>query len=398
VRQPAHAFPWYLTGVASWFSSFGMQNIVFPWLVTVVLHESPSRVGVALMSLMAPSILFMLLGGAVADRADCRLLLVRGHFLVALLPLGLALAITAGRLSYGALIVYALGVGTVGAFVLPARDAMLTRVATGNLGRAMAIMTTTQFGAQLVGIASGGTAEQVDAPTLLLIQATMLALGGLAALRLPPGPPAATPIVESRLAAMLDGVRAGARSAVIAPVLGAQLAVGVLYVGAFFVILPLMVRDDYHGGSVELSLVSICFWGGTIAATLAQIKLGALRRPGRAMIVALAFGAVILAAMSIGLPFRGLLLLCLLWGLGAGVVMTQGRTIVQIAAPETHRARILSMFQLGLMGGAPVGALLIGYLAALTGPRQAAVYPAACMLVVLAALLTRSRLWRHASA
>jgi len=149
---------------------------------------------------------------------------------------------------------------------------------------------------------------------------------------------------------------------------------------------------------VELSLVSICFWGGTIAATLAQIKLGALRRPGRAMIVALAFGAVILAAMSIGLPFRGLLLLCLLWGLGAGVVMTQGRTIVQIAAPETHRARILSMFQLGLMGGAPVGALLIGYLAALTGPRQAAVYPAACMLVVLAALLTRSRLWRHASA
>ena len=95
------------------------------------------------------------------------------------------------------------------------------------------------------------------------------------------------------------------------------------------------------------------------------------------MIIALAFGAMILAAMSIGLPFRGLLLLCLLWGLGAGVVMTQGRTIVQIAAPETHRARILSMFQLGLMGGAPVGSLLIGYLAAFTGPRQAAVYPAA---------------------
>ena len=134
MRQPAHAFPWYLTGVASWFSSFGMQNIVFPWLVTVVLHEPASRVGVALMSLMAPSILFMLLGGAVADRADCRLLLVRGHFLVALLPVGLALTIAAGLLSYGALIVYALGVGTVGAFVLPARDAMLTRVAAGNLG------------------------------------------------------------------------------------------------------------------------------------------------------------------------------------------------------------------------------------------------------------------------
>jgi len=143
----------------------------------VVLHEPASRVGVALMSLMAPSILFMLLGGAVADRADCRRLLVRGHFLVALLPLGLALVITGGRLSYGALIVYALGVGTVGAFVLPARDAMLTRVAAGNLGRAVAIMTATQFGSQLVGIASGAAAETVGAPALLLLQAGMLALG-----------------------------------------------------------------------------------------------------------------------------------------------------------------------------------------------------------------------------
>ena len=39
-----------------------MQNIVFSWLVTVVLHEPPARVGVAQMSLMAPSIFLMLLG------------------------------------------------------------------------------------------------------------------------------------------------------------------------------------------------------------------------------------------------------------------------------------------------------------------------------------------------
>jgi len=60
VHQPARAFPWYLASVGSWFSSFGMQTIVFPWLVTVVLHESPARLGIAQMSLMAPSILFVL--------------------------------------------------------------------------------------------------------------------------------------------------------------------------------------------------------------------------------------------------------------------------------------------------------------------------------------------------
>src|SRR4029450_13168387 len=56
-----------------------------------------------------------------------------------------------------------------------------------------------------------------------------------------------------------------------------------------------------------------------------QIRIGAMRRPGRAILLALTFGALVLAAMSLALPFRGLLGLWLAWGLGAGVVITQGR-------------------------------------------------------------------------
>lgn len=375
-----------------------MQNIVFSWLVTVVLHEPPARIGVAQMSLMAPSIFLMLLGGAVADRADCRRLLVRGHLVAALPPLLLGVAIARGGLTYVALIAYALAVGTVGAFVMPARDAMLTRVAAGGLGRAVAVMTATQFAAQLIGIAVGGGAGTIGAPALLFLQAALLAAGGVAALRLPAAPPVPGAAARSRLAAMRDGLRAAAESPIVAPVLIANLAVGVLYVGAFFVILPLIVRDIYGGGSAELSLLSLGFWGGTIGSTLVQLRLGALRRPGRAIVIALLLGAGVLATMAWPGPFPALVALCVVWGLGAGVVMTQARTLVQAAAPETHRARILSLFQLGLMGGAPVGALLIGYVAGFTGPRAAVVYPAAGMLLVLAGLLLRSRLWQQGEA
>jgi MFS family permease len=348
----ARAFPWYLAGTSSWFASSGMQTIVFPWLVTVVLHEPAARVGIAQMSLMAPSIFLMLLGGAVADRADCRRLLVRGHLVAALPPLLLGAAIAGGWLAYGGLIAYALAVGTTGAFVMPARDAMLTRVAAGGLGRAVAVMTATQFAAQLVGIAVGGSAGTIGAPALLLLQAAVLAFGGIAARRLPAAPPMAGAAARSRLGAMRDGLRAAAESSILVPVLIANLAVGVLYVGAFLVILPLVVRDGYGGGSGQLSLVSLGFWGGTIGSTLVQIRLGALRRPGRAIVVALFLGAGVLAAMAWPSPFPAFVALCLVWGLGAGVVMTQARTLVQSAAPETHRARILSLFQLGLMGGA----------------------------------------------
>ncbi len=138
--------------------------------------------------------------------------------------------------------------------------------------------------------------------------------------------------------------------------------------------LPLMVRDVFGGGSAELALVNTCFWGGTIASTIFQIRRSALRRPG---------------------PLSVFALICLVWGVGAGVVLTQGRIIVQLETPESHRARALAVFQLGFTGGSPIGALCMGYLAGQVGPRSAVLYPAAAMAVVLVVLFRRSGLWGH---
>jgi hypothetical protein len=44
---------------------------------------------------------------------------------------------------------------------------------------------------------------------------------------------------------------------------------------------------------------------------------------------------------------------------------------------------------------APLGAVLMGYPSGLVGPRRAVLWPAATLLLVLAFLLVRSRLWRQ---
>ncbi len=389
-------FPFYLGSLGAWYAGLGLQMVLFPWLVAVVLQAPPHLVGMAQTALMAPAILFILLGGAVADRNDGRRLLIRYHLASAVPPVVLAVLIAAGELSFMAIVVFGLAMGTLGAFAMPARDALLGHVVGANLARAVAVVTGVQFMAQLVGMIGASVAETLSAPVLLFAQAVVMAAGAYACWRLRPAPPA--PVVGEeigRLAAIAEGIRAAFAAPSLWPVIVAMLGIGIFYIGSFLVLLPVMVRDDHGGGVREIAIVNFFFWGGALVSIFAQVRIGPLRRPGRAMLVSLVIAAFVLLAISQSLPFYGLAALCAVWGVTAGVNMTQGRTIVQLGSPVSHRARILSLFQLGFMGGAPVGAFLIGYLAKLTDVHAACIPPAAIMLCLLVFLGLRSRLWSH---
>jgi MFS family permease len=70
--------------------------------------------------------------------------------------------------------------------------------------------------------------------------------------------------------------------------------------------------------------------------------------------IAVAAGSIVLVALASLPPFPVFVALNFIWGLGAGITMTQSRTVLQIVAPATHRARLMSLFQLSLGGGGPM--------------------------------------------
>ena len=124
---------------------------MFSWLVVGVLQANADWVGIAQSALMLPSILLVLLGGVVADRSDRRSLLLVLHLVAAGLSGCLVLIVAQGWLSMSLLIGYALCMGTVQAFAMPARDALLSEVAGSNMLRAVAGMTLTQWVSQALG-------------------------------------------------------------------------------------------------------------------------------------------------------------------------------------------------------------------------------------------------------
>lgn len=388
------AFTLYLAGLGSWFVPLGIQMVLFSWLAAIVLHMNAFYVGLAQVAVMAPGILFLPLGGLVADRGNPRRLLLRYHFLYAVPPLVLAGVLALGGLSYPLLIAYGLAAGSIGAFAVPTRDALLPTVTGGNLPKAVALATALQFFGQLIGIACASQADRIGAVPLLGLQATMVALGAIAVWRLPDPPPHPPAKHDGFWRNLGDGIAEAARSEQMWPVLLLNLGIGIFYVGPFLAVVPLVVRDVYHGSAAEIAYVNLAFWAGTIVAAFAFARIGrGLTLRGRLVVCAVSVGAVILLAMALQPPFLVLNALCFVWGLGAGITMTQGRTVLQIAAPPTHRARVMSLFQLGLGGGGPIGAFIAGSLAAAFGLKMAMVVPALAMSLLIASVLFFSSIW-----
>jgi MFS family permease len=143
----------------------------------------------------------------------------------------------------------------------------------------------------------------------------------------------------------------------------------------------------------QFSTMFVSFWGGSILSSLTISRLGNIVHRGRYVVAALAMGVLILTIMSFKASLVALYVLVFLWGMGAGVTISMSRTIVQEHAPPGHRARVLSIYQLGFTGGMSVGALLVGFIVELLGARTATLVPAGTMALVLVGLLATTKIW-----
>jgi len=151
---------------------------VFAFLVTHVLGETPEHVGRAQSALVAPGLLLIPIGGLVADRLDALRLLPPLHLTGVLPILGVAAALATDSLGYPLLVVHALGMGSLGAFLGPARDALLTRVAEGAIQRTVTFLLLVTWTGQLVGfLLAAADASRARAAALPALRGRSVAVG-----------------------------------------------------------------------------------------------------------------------------------------------------------------------------------------------------------------------------
>ena len=163
-------------------------------------------------------------------------------------------------------------------------------------------------------------------------------------------------------------------------------------------VFPFIVKRVYEGDAFLLAVLMAVFFAGGASANSILLRFQPLLRPGRVYLLLQLSRIVVLLMLFMKGDLWLLFLATLLWGMNMGITSNLSRLLVQeIAAPE-FRGRILAVFSVSMVGSAPIGAVVLGFLIEHIGTLEALI-PAMLVSLLLAGYgIFLSPIWRYQSA
>jgi MFS family permease len=388
LRHPDFRRLW--TGNSVAFVGFALTAVAVPVQVYDITGSS-FWVGLLGAVGFVPLVVFGLWGGAIADAADRRMLLIASSLVLWACTLVLLVQALLGLRSLALLLVVVAVQSGAFAVASSTRGAVVPRVLPAS---EVASANTLNFTATTIASAAGPllAGPIVDRDLYVVaygLDAALFALALYAALRLPalpplhdgPGPPP-RPAVPG-LRSVVEGLAFISTS----PVLLLSFAVDI---AAMVFAMPRALfpqaAAERFGGGVGWLFASIAI--GSSLAGLSSGWIRRVRRQGVALVVAVvAWGAAVAAA---GLATNLATAVALLAVAGAAdlVSAVYRQTILQTYAPDEMRGRLQGVFVVVVAGGPRLGDLRAGATAAAAGMTASWVGGGiVCVLLVLPALL-----------
>lgn len=399
------SFRYFLITIGFSNLAMGLQKVLYPWLVVGVLDQSPSRLGLAQLAVLLPSLLFVLPGGVVSDRRH-RGTWLSFLYLLYLIPIGgLTLLFWTGDVTFVQLIIFGTLFGTITAFVQPARESLLGYAAPELMHQAVAKVMAVQFIAQGIGFMLAGQLDIVSPIQLLCFQLLIFLLSSWFIRRSHPVMPSVDssplhqPSEKRPLQELREGLVLFRNDKSLKHLILIVFATGFLAFGVYLVGVPLITKQLYGGGATLYAALQVVFTLGIVSVNVGVMKLEKMfKRVGRLMVVSFLVRGTIVAFIAIKPSLWLLFPLIYIWGIFTGLSMTLGRTILHNQVPDAMRSRAASVYQLCLYGGAPLGAWVCGITVEWIGLRYA--FFAIAIITLVLSLLTalRSPLWQVRSA
>ena len=216
-----------------------MQQLLISWLLIGVLLLPADRVGLLQALMGLPGIVLMLWGGANADRTDPRRLLMMVYAIAPIFPVMLIAIVSTSQLAVWSVTLWGLGMSIVMSYSTPAQQAILNRVASGQLQQAISAATAAGFIVQMIGLSLAGQMDRIGISTVLWCQGGCLLVSAWMIRRLAPMPPSPKLIQASAWQTVRAGVHAAIANRTIMHILIINFVSTIFNAGAFMTAFPL---------------------------------------------------------------------------------------------------------------------------------------------------------------
>jgi MFS family permease len=361
-----------------------MQRTAQDWLVlTQLTAHDATALGIVLSLQFGPQLLLLPVTGMAADRFDRRRILMVTQSAMGLLALGLGLLTLGGHVTLTQVYVFALLLGCAAAFDAPARQAFVGNiVGPEDLPNAVGLNSTSFNLGRLIGPAVAGLLiAAIGTGWVFVVNAASFAgvLVALAAMRVKDLRGQSRPRHEA--GSLADGVRYVRARPDLVTIMVMLFLIGTLGMN-FPIFLSTMSVSVFGTGADAFGLLSSAMAVGSVTGALLAARR---RHPGLRQLLggALVFGGG-LALAAVMPSFVTFAIPLVVVGIAAQTLTTSAMGIVQLSTDPAVRGRVLAILLAVVMGGTPLGAPLVGWVANTFGPRWAIALGAASGLAAAA--------------
>jgi len=329
-------------------------------------------------------------GGVAADRVDRKRLMLATQAGLFLVSFGFANLVVSGHVRVWHLFVFTMLTGLGWSFNMPVRQSVVPNlVPPEDLMNAVALNSAGFNATRIFGPMVGGILiAQFGAGQNFYIQAA--AYLGVALMVLPIRIPAAPRAAST---SVLANLKEGAAFVWRHPTLRTQMSlalVPVVIALPYITLMPVVAEDVLHRGAGGLGLLMAAPGVGAVAGTLLIASLGDVHYKGRLLFACVfAMGTLLVLFSFSHVLVLSLGLLVLIGAVQMGY-MTTNMTLIQLAAPDELRGRVLGVYMLN-QGLLPLGSLLAGTIAAAFGVMNAILSMGVAVALLALAFASRAR-------
>jgi len=362
-----------------------MQRAAQGWLV-YELTDRALYLGIVAACGTVPMLILSLPAGVLADRLPKRNILLVTQSLAMAQAFVLAALIYTETVRVWHVMVMAAFLGTVWAFDMPTRHAMvLELVSKDDALNAVGLNSSAFMTGRIIGPALGGLLIEtaglaicffINGITFLGIIVALLLIGSIRT-----GSAASSPMLTQ----IGEGVR-WARHNAVAFVLLALITVASLYGLSYVVLLPVFARDTFRAGPIGLGFMMTAYAVGGLTATAVLTTVGHRWPMGRLTTIGSFVFPIALALLALAPSYAFGIAALSIAGFGMMMFNVTANTMLQKMSPDELRGRVMSLRSFLFAGMSWLGDLQISALAEWFNERAAVVIGAGiCLAAAISA-------------